>query len=233
MSRFQPRGPTPRHLSGYQLAKDRQSSPHQPSDANRAAGGPLTPAPTLPGRAEPSRPHAGRFARLSPVRPYGWRTDPPGRSCSHLASHPATPTQSGRPGTPLLPRSPAQRTRRASHLPAALRGSSPPLSPSSSSFSSASSGVRFFLGPARSPRSSPALALILGGGVRAPRATPPSAGPGSPRAEGGDGPERLSRAGLVGAKAARGGVSSRESPARAPGGTQRELVGRFHPRRAV
>ena len=150
MSRFQPRGPTPRHLSGYQLAKDRQSSLHQPSDANRAAGGPLTPAPTRPGRAEPSRPHAGRFARLSPVRPDGWRTDPPGRSCSHLASHPATPTQSGRPGTPLLPRSPAQRTvARATYLlpsgaaplPSGLLPPPSPLPPLEFASSSAQLGV--------------------------------------------------------------------------------------------
>ena len=233
MSRFQPRGPTRRHLVADQLAKGPQSSLHQPSDANGAAGEPLTPRQGVPGSRNPPDLTQVALPGSAPCVPTaGGRTHKAGaaRTWLHL---PLLPAQPGRPGPPLLPGSPAQRTRRARHSPAALRGSSPPLTPSTSCFSSASSGVRFFLGPARSPRPSPALALILGGGVRAPRATPPSAGPRSPRTEGGDGPERLSRAGLVGPKAARGGVSSRESPARAPGETRRELGGRLHPRRAV
>lgn len=104
MSRFQARGPTPRHLFAYQLAKGPQSSLHQPSDANGAAGEPLTPAPRRPRLPEPSRPHAGRFAGLSPLRPDGGRTDPRGRSCSHLASPPATPNPARAPKSSLAPR---------------------------------------------------------------------------------------------------------------------------------
>lgn len=202
-----------------QLARDSKNNRLMPGASERRAKGSQA-------RGSPARPHGGRFALLSSSCPapaaLALRT--PG-----LTSH--APTECGgrpqRPGPPPAPGSPhpapCTETLTCSSPDAAL----PPLvlpPPPPPPTELLSSSV-----PRGSLRASSALALIPGGGVRAPRATPPVQVPVT-SGGGRGGPELrlpLGRAGPGGARAvgaaAGGGVPPGKArdrlPALACGGT--------------
>lgn len=130
-----------------------------------------------------AQPRASRGREDAPAgqelltRGFTSRCSHPARGAPRASLAPWTPSPRPRPRPESPPRAPLTCGARGPALPAPLPSSPlppPPVSP-------ILPGSRF------NP----------GGGVRVARVTPPSAGPGSPRAGGGDGPERQSRARLV------------------------------------
>lgn len=134
------------------------------------------------------QPHGGRSAGLSPARTCRARA---ARTWPHLLPpRPARGAIRSLLGPPAPPGVPAVR---AAHLQRSGARGPPPLAlpPPPPTLLASSSARR------RSPQPSQAPALIPGGGVQVPRATPPERGAGSALAGGGDRAE-LFRAGAAG-----------------------------------
>lgn len=187
--RFPPRGPTrgPRGtLVPGQLPRDPQAV--CPSPAATCCRGSPSGAPLGPRHVAPSLPPRTALRPLNPARPA-----PAALALRTPAPPAALPTAHGAPSPPRFsllrpgPRTP----HRDAHLPHPGPGAPAPR-PSSCSTPPTelvSSSI-----PRGSLQSSPARALILGGGVRVPRATPPA------------GPSLRARGGAAGARADPGGA---------------------------